>query len=402
MAKRLLITNGKVITPNEILDGYTLLVENGVISQITPGVLPVADCETIDARGLYVSPGFIDLHIHGGDGADVMDATADDLLTLTRFHATGGTTGLLATTAADSLENIFAAIDAVHQVQSTPSHPHPSPPPGEGGSERMGGAKILGIHIEGPYFNFDKKGCHLAHTIRNPLPDEYLRLLDYTDQIRLMTLAPEIAGADGLIQELSKRNIVPSCGHSNASYHQMVRAVALGLRHSTHLYCAMSGVIKTGPKREGGVIESTLLIDELTTEVIADGKHLPPELLKLAVKCKTPERLAVVTDAMRGAGMPDGVYTFGGKNGTQAIVKDGVATMPDNTGYASSTIRMNETIRVMCNLAGVRLEAAVKMASLVPAQIIGMDDRRGSLEVGKAADIILFDDAINVHRTIVE
>ncbi|MCZ6677282.1 MAG: N-acetylglucosamine-6-phosphate deacetylase [Candidatus Poribacteria bacterium] len=386
MAERLLITNGKIITPNEILDGHSLLVEDQIIAEIASGNMRVEDCETIDAHGFYVSPGFIDLHIHGGKGSDVMDATPEDLLTITRFHAKGGTTGLLATTAADSLENTLAAIDAVHQVQSKAGV----------------GSTILGIHIEGPYFNYEKKGCHLPGAIRNPVANEYLQLLDYTDQIRLMTLAPEIEGADGLIQELAKRNIVPSCGHSNASYNQIVHAVALGLRHSTHLYCAMSGVIKTGAKREGGIIESTLLMDELTTEVIADGRHLPPELMKLAVKCKTPDRLAVVTDAMRGAGMPDGIYTFGSKDGTQAVVKGGVATMPDNTGYASSTICMNDTIRVMRDLVGVRLEDAVRMASLVPARILGMDDRRGSLEVGKVADIILFDDRMHVHRTIVE
>ncbi len=385
MAERLLIKNGKLITTNTILGGYSLLIEDGIVAEITPGDLKAGSCETIDASDLYVSPGFIDLHIHGGNGSDVMDATIDDLLTVTSFHAKGGTTGLLATTAADSLENILVSIDAVHHAQS----------------KKGVGCGILGIHIEGPYFNFEKKGCHLAEAIRNPAPNEYLQLLDATDQIRLMTLAPEIEGADRLIQELSKRNIVPSCGHSNASYNQIARAVELGLKHSTHLYCAMSGVIKTGPKREGGIIESTLLLDDLTTEVIADGRHLPPELMKLAVKCKTTDRLAVVSDAMRGAGMPDGVYTFGSKNGTEAIVKGGVATMPDNTGYASSTIQMNDTIRVMRDMVGVRLEEAVKMASFVPARILGIDAKRGSLAVGKAADIVLFDEEICVHRTIV-
>ena len=383
MGSRLLITGGNIITPRKILDDHSIVIENDKIAGIIPSKITIDNCQSISADGLYVSPGFIDLHVHGGNGSDFMDATVEDIREIIRYHTQGGTTGLLATTASESHLNIMDAIQALDQA-------HP-----------ITGAKLLGIHIEGPYFNYDKRGCHLATAIRDPQPEDYLPMLEATDLIRLMTLAPEIDGADQLIAELSHRGIVASCGHTNASYRQIQKACELGLQHSTHLYCAMSGVIKNGPQREGGVIESTLLMDHLTTEVIADGQHLPAELLKLAVKCKGFDRLAVVTDAQRGAGMPDGIYAFGSKNGTKSIVKNGVATTPDNTGYASSTIQMNQAIRVMRDLADVPLVEAIKMASLVPARIIGVDDQLGSLEVGKIADLVLFNQTIDVHKVII-
>ena len=284
---------------------HSIFIENDKIVDIIPSHTTIDDCQSISADGLYISPGFIDLHVHGGNGSDFMDATFEDIRKIIRYHTLGGTTGLLATTASESHQNIMDTIQALNQARPT------------------SGAKLLGIHLEGPYFNYDKRGFHLASAIRNPQPEDYLPMLEATDLIRLMTLAPEIDGGDQLISELSRRGIVASCGHTNASYRQIREACELGLQHSTHLYCAMSGVIKDGPKREGGVIESTLLIDQLTTEVIADGQHLPPELLKLAVKCKGPDQLAVVTDAQRGAGMPDGIYAFGSKNGTKSIVKNG-------------------------------------------------------------------------------
>jgi len=383
MGSRLLITGGNIITPRKILEDHSIVIENNKIAGIIPSKITIDNCQSISADGLYVSPGFIDLHVHGGNGSDFMDATVEDIREIIRYHTQGGTTGLLATTASESHLNIMDAIQALDQANP------------------ITGAKLLGIHIEGPYFNYDKRGCHLATAIRDPQPEDYLPMLEATDLIRLMTLAPEIDGADQLIAELSHRGIVASCGHTNASYRQIQKACELGLQHSTHLYCAMSGVIKNGPQREGGVIESTLLMDHLTTEVIADGQHLPAELLKLAVKCKGFDRLAVVTDAQRGAGMPDGIYAFGSKNGTKSIVKNGVATTPDNTGYASSTIQMNQAIRVMRDLADVPLVEAIKMASLVPARIIGVDDQLGSLEVGKIADLVLFNQTIDVHKVII-
>ena len=383
---RIVIKNGRIITLQEILDGATVIVDNGLIVQVTQqDEFDAEKSEIIDATGLYVSPGFIDIHVHGGNGSDTMDGTVEDILNITSFHSKGGTTSMLPTTASDSLERLIGAIEAAREAKST----------------RGVGARILGLHLEGPYFNLNKKGCHLERFVRNPEPEEYQQLLEHDDMIRSMTLAPEIPGAMQLIKELTKHGIVASCGHSEASYTQMVEAVSQGVRHTTHLYCAMSSIIREGANRQGGVVESALLIDELTTEVIADGKHLPPELIKLAIKCKTTDGVAIVTDAMRGAGMPDGIYTFGAKDGTEAIVKNGEAKMLDGSGYASGVVRMNDMIKVMRDIVGVPLEDAVKMASLTPARILGVDDELGSIEVGKQGDIVLLDEELNVQKTIV-
>lgn len=382
---KILIKNGQVITPHGIISKMNVLVADGVIADIRSHDFDSEGCEIIDASGLYVSPGFIDLHVHGGKGSDTMDGTVEDILNITRYHAGGGTTSMLPTTASDSLERLLNVIEAAREAKS-----------------RTGvGARILGLHLEGPYFNLNKKGCHLESAVRNPQPEEYRQLLEHDDMICSMTLAPEIPGAAQLIEELTEHSIVASCGHSEASFTQMVEAVKWGVKHTTHLYCAMSGIIRDGANRQGGVVESSLLMDELTTEVIADGKHLPPELIQLALKCKSTDSLVLVTDAMRGAGMPDGIYTFGPKDGVKAIVKNGEAKMPDGSGYASSVVRMNDMMKVMRDIVGVLLTDAVKMASLTPARILGVDDKLGSLEVGKQADIVLLDEDLNVKNTIV-
>ena len=251
MGSKLLIKDGNIITPSKILKDHCIVIENNRIVGIMPSNTTIDECQSISANGLYVSPGFIDLHVHGGNGSDFMDATAEDIRKIIRYHTQGGTTGLLATTASESHLNIMDAIQTLDQI-------HP-----------ITGAKLLGIHIEGPYFNYSKKGCHLASAIRDPEPEDYLPMLEATDLIRVMTLAPEINGANQLIAELSHRGIVASCGHTNANYDQIQKACELGLQHSTHLYCAMSGIIKNGPQREGGVIESTLLMDQLTTEILS-------------------------------------------------------------------------------------------------------------------------------------
>jgi len=382
----MLIKNGQVITPQGILNKAAIFIADGKIAEITEDDFNVADCKIVDATGLYVSPGLIDIHVHGGNGSDTMDGTVEDILNITTFHARGGTTSMLPTTASDSLKRLLGAICSAREAKS------------KGNT----GARILGIHLEGPYFNLNKKGCHKESEVRNPIPEEYEKILEHDDVVKSMTLAPEIPGAMQLIEELAKHNVVASCGHSEANFTQMLNAVKAGLKHVTHLYCAMSGIIREGANRQGGVVESTLLMDDITTEVIADGKHLPPELILLAIKCKTTDRVAIVTDAMRGAGMPDGIYTFGAKDGTEAIVKDCEAKMPDGSGYASSVVRMNDMLKVMRDVVGVPLHEAVKMASLVPARILGVDDKFGSLEVGKQADIVLLDEELNVQKTMVE
>ncbi|MDE0022324.1 MAG: N-acetylglucosamine-6-phosphate deacetylase [Candidatus Poribacteria bacterium] len=384
--RRFKIHGGTVIAPNKTVQDGTLWIEGERIAHIGNKPPDNGPWEAVDAAGLIVSPGFVDVHVHGGGGADFMDADPNAAVQAALFHASGGTTSLVAALGTDSLENWMRMIEAVQEA-----------------AQQADGARMLGVHIEGGYFHPNRRGCHLKQHIRNPSPDETRRLLTCADEIRWITLAPELPGAEHLIRAFSERGIVVSAGHSEATFPQMKQAVKWGLRHSTHLYNAMSSVVKIPPARYGGVVEAALLLDEITAEIIADGLHLPAELMQLAYKCKGAGGLAVITDATRASGMPDGEYVFGRKEeGFRFLVKDGVATAPDGSGYAGSVIQMIDAVRVAVELIGVSLGDAVAMASSTPAAILGEEKRIGSLEAGKLADVVLFStEEWKVERTFV-
>ncbi|HXI17180.1 MAG TPA: N-acetylglucosamine-6-phosphate deacetylase [Chloroflexota bacterium] len=335
----------------------------------------------------YVAPGFIDVHVHGGGGADFMDGTPKAIRTICRYHAAGGTTGLLATTAAAPTDDLLRVLDVIAQVQR----------------EGTGGAAIFGVHLEGPWFAQGKHGCHLPAHVRPPRPQDFLRILDaHPGLVRWVTLAPEIEGALELIAALSERGIVPGAGHTEATEPQIERAIGAGLRHVTHLYNAMSTITKDGPRRIPGLVETALSRDDLTAEVIADGHHLAPALLKIAARAKGPARVLLVTDAMRGAGMPDGTYTFGPQNGTPAIVENGVARTMDNSGFASSTVQTVDLVRVMVEQAGCSITDSVQMASTTPAAALGLANCKGRLVPGYDADVVVFDASWRVRQTQVQ
>lgn len=385
MNATLTIRGGQVVTPQRTFCPGTLVVEGKQIQAVAAGDLSAERGEVIDAAGCYVVPGFVDIHLHGGRGSDAMDATPEALEAVARYHVRGGTTSFLATTASAPTEEIVAALESVRQTMA----------------RGTGGAEIVGVHVEGPYFSTKWYGCHLESAIRVPERVEVDTLLSYADIIRHMTLAPELPGALDLIARLKVNGITASAGHSAATYEEVMKAVEAGLSHTTHMYCAMSTTVKEGPFRIPGLVETVLLRDELTTELIADGFHVPPPLMQVVVKAKGTDRVALTTDAMRGAGMPDGLYAFGPQHGTKAIVRDGIAVMPDNTGFASSTVRMDVLVRNAVRLIGLSLQDAVKMATLVPARIIGVADRKGSLEAGKDADIVLLTKDLQVASVIV-
>ncbi len=382
------IKNGKILTPQGIIENGIIRIDGSKISDIgnSEDILSNQEGKVIDAEGKWVLPGFIDIHCHGGKGCDVMDGKLSDIETIALYHAKGGTTAFLPTTASSSIEAILQALDAVHQARIY----------------GINGAKVIGAHIEGPYFCYAKRGCHLPKFVRNPRPQEYNRMLEFSDDIASMTLAPELDGSELLIKSLVKNDIIVSIGHSDATYAQVLDAVNWGARHVTHLYCAMSSLVKNGPVRISGVVESALLLEELTVEFIADGRHVPPELIMLAIKAKGIDKVCVVTDAMRGAGMPSGVYTFGPSDGQEVLVQDEIAIMPDRTGYASTVMRTKDLVKTLIDLVGLSISDAVKMASIVPARIIGVDDRMGSLEKGKQADIIIVDENIEVIHTVID
>ena len=374
--QKTVVTNaGVVLGPAGTETGrWNIVIADGRIEALTPAGAPLPPGSSqIDGSGLSACPGFIDLHVHGGQGADFMDATEEAFQTIADFHARGGTTAYFPTTASETLEAILASIDMAGRCRA----------------RQVGGVEILGVHVEGPYFHPRKHGCHSPAFVRPPAPQENRAYLDRAHIIRRITLAPELPGAQEFVRELSRAGIIPSGGHSEATAEEVKRAADNGMTMITHLYSAMSTISKNGPYRIPGMLELALLDDRLSTELIADLKHVPPELLLLALKAKAKDTVCFTTDSMRGAGMPDGVYTFGSRRGTQAIVENGVARNLENTGFASSTVRMIDLVRNGVEALALDLAAAVRLASFVPAKIAGVLNRKGTLETGKDADILL-------------
>jgi N-acetylglucosamine-6-phosphate deacetylase len=387
LPERLAFAHGTLLTDaGEVRDGV-VLVEEGRIAYAGPWIAPPPKAEVIDASGLYVAPGLIDIHIHGGDGSDFMDATPEDVDRIFAYHARHGVTALCPTTATAPHAEILAGLDAINAYRSR--------------GNRFG--RALGAHIEGPYLCQTKRGCHLPEYVRNPVEAEWSELLE-RGPLATMTLAPELPGARPLIEELRRRGAIPSIGHSEALYHEIVEALDWGAAHATHLYCAMTDAMNnrwrgTPNPRTAGIVEAVYLEERLSSELITDGKHLSKEMMILALRNKGFDKLAIISDAMRGAGMPDGEYTFGPRHGMVAVVKNREARIPDGTALASSVYAMDEMVRVFREATGVPLWQAIRMASLTPAEILGVDDELGSLRPGKAADLILLDEACQVHGT---
>lgn len=386
---RLKIYNGQLITPYRLISNGTVLVdENGVITAVEEGDVQASAEVEIDAAGKFVSPGFIDLHVHGGGGADFMDGNVEAFLQVAKTHATYGTTALVPTTLTSENEDL---IETFHIYE-------------EAFVQNREGAHFLGLHLEGPYFSMGQRGAQDPRYIRDPKPEEYTGILErYGHLIARWSAAPELPGAIEFAQCLKEYGILPAIAHTDAVYEDVIKAFENGYTLATHLYSGMSGVTRRNAHRYAGVIESAFLIDEMDVEVIADGIHLPAPFLKLIYKIKGSEHIALVTDAMRGAGMPEGDSILGGlRNGLKVVIEGGVAKLPDRTSFAGSVATTDRLIRSMIQLADVPLLEAVKMLTLNPARIMGIGDKKGTLQKGKDADIILFDNNITIEKTIVE
>jgi N-acetylglucosamine-6-phosphate deacetylase len=383
--------NGTVILDNGLIPDGMVIAVDGRIEYVGPRRDPLMPpgAERADAGGRFISPGFVFIHVHGGNGSDLMDADERDVENVFRYHAAHGTTAMCPTTATAPLDEILAALEAIWSYRNA--------------GDRYG--RALGAHIEGPYLAMTKRGCHLPEHVRNPQEAEWRQILE-RGPVATMTLAPELPGARELILDLRRRGVVASAGHSEAIYREIEEAANWGVRHVTHLYCAMTDSLRnrwagTPNPRTAGIVEAVYLDDRLTSELITDGKHLSKETLRLAFRNKGHERLAIITDAMRGAGMPDGEYTFGPRHGMRVVVQNREARIPDGTALASSTFPMNEMVDTFRKLVPCTIWQAVRMASLTPAEIIGRAGEIGSLAVGKLADVILLDDEIRVSATYV-
>jgi N-acetylglucosamine-6-phosphate deacetylase len=384
--KKIKIINGNIITPTHIIKNGTLLINDNKIELISKVDVDTSDYQIIDARGNYVSPGFIDIHIHGGGGHDFMDGTEEAYLKIAEIHATYGTTAMAPTTLTCAKEDLLKAVDLYKSANA----------------KNTKGAQFIGLHLEGPYFALNQSGAQDPRYIRNPDIEEYKEIIAHGDVIKRWSVAPELPGAVEMGKYLTSNGIIAAIAHTDAIYEEVVVAVENGYSLATHLYSAMSGVTRRNTYRYAGVIESALLMDEMDVEIIADGIHLPAPLLKLVYKVKGAERTALITDAMRGAGMPEGESILGNKyTGLKVIIENGVAIMADRSSFAGSVATTDRLVRTMVQIADVSLLEAVKMISQTPAKIMGIEASKGSLVVGKDADILIFDKNINIKITMI-
>lgn len=380
------IINGTIVTGGKTFVG-DLLIRNGRIEHVgTDSPQVPEDSEIIDACGLYVSAGFIDMHTHGAGGADFMDGTVEAYLTAARMHAVHGTTLLYPTTLTSTNESLFASFETYRKADE----------------QNTEGAKFGGMHLEGPYFSPVYAGAQDPRYLRNPRPEEYMEILDRCPALARWSFAPELEGAEEFAAELKKRGIIASIGHTNATFQECDAAYRSGAALMTHFYSCMSTVSRRNAFRYAGVIEYGYIQDGMDLEIIADGIHVPQDLLHLLLKIKGVERICLVTDSMRAAGMPEGPSILGGlADGQEVIVEDGVAKLMDRSAFAGSVATADRLIRTMVQIAGCPIADAVRMMTENPARIMGLSSSKGSLKPGMDADVVIFDELINIKKTII-
>ena len=373
---------GNLILPDRIVYGGKLLCEDGVIRKIEENA--VKDW----ARLPYILPGLVDIHNHGAMGSDYMDATDEAFDTITAHLTSHGVTASQATTASAPVEEILRFLTFYRDRTAR--------------YEEGSGCRFVGVHIEGPYISFAKKGAHPAHTLLTA-EDGYDWILENKDIIGEVTVAPELPGMQKMIRDLTGAGIVISGGHDDGEPEDIFEAVANGMSHCTHIYCAMSTLHKTGIERKTGLCEYAMTHPEITAEMIADNHHVPPILAKMIYNAKGPEKLCMVSDAIAPAGLPESkeVYNLGSEGGTKVFVENGIAVVEDRSCYAGSVQALDRMIRNVVFDAGIPLVDAVRMATLTPAEVIGIDGECGSIAVGKRADLCVMDSGLNVIQTVI-
>jgi N-acetylglucosamine-6-phosphate deacetylase len=377
--QRLLIHHARLFTPHQPGRTGWLLVEGGQIRSIGFGRAPdfVGSLQRVDAQGDMLLPGFIDLHVHGAVGHELMDASPTGMEAMARYYATHGVTGFLATTWTSSREAIMKALELVEEMR---------------GPIREG-ATLLGVHLEGPYLHPDRCGAQEVSHIRRADRDEALQFLD-TGVIRLVALAPEFEENRWLIDECVKRGITVSAAHTTASYEQMQMAVARGVSHVTHTFNAMQPL----GHREPGTVGAALTLPQLSCELIADNVHVHPAAQKILVDSKTPAGVILITDSIRPAGLPPGEYMLDDRAVNN---RTGAVRLPDGT-LAGSILTMERALQNVCAATGRAPAEMWPTSSLNAARAIGLSACKGSLEVGKDADLVLLDEAYKVHLTIAQ
>lgn len=379
--KKILFKNGNVIFEDRV-EKTDVLVENDRIVKI--GKIE-EDCEIVDATDLYVSPGLIDIHSHGGNGYDYMAGTLEAFTSATTLHMQHGATAIVPTTVAADTEYTIHFLKQFDQLKENAAIP----------------VRLLGVHLEGPYLALKQKGAIPEKYIKNPIREEYMRILDSSPNILRWTIAPELEGAYELGDELYKRGINASIGHSCAEDFHVHEAVLHGFRSVTHMYSMTSSIVRINCYRHPGINEAAYLEDDLYLEAIADGHHLPNTLLRLMIKNKGYDKIILVTDSMSAAGFGDGLFYLGNpEDHHQVLIKNSVGFMPDMSSFAGSVACADQLIRTMLNI-GTPMNEAVKMMSLNPAKLLHFEQEIGSIEIGKKADIILFDEQVDVKQVYI-
>lgn len=379
----LIIRNGTIITPSGLIpDGVVVVRGEKILETGRRGtVTEPAGATIVDAGGNFISPGFIDIHVNGANGADVSEIDEETYPVMSRFFPQYGTTAYVGTAITGPVEKMVRSLRYTREYLQ---------------EEHRGGAELLGIHLEGPYLSYEQRGAHPASHLALPEPGHYGVFLDYDDVLVRMTLAPELEGAARLTGALRERGILVSAGHTHGIWPAIREALDAGLNHATHFFCNMSGFRRDHLKRVAGVAETLLWDDRVGGDLIGDGWHVGPRLMQLLVKVKGVERVCLVTDAMPATGLPDGLHKIGE---VEAVVENGIARLPDNSAYAGSVATMDICMKTALKEIEVSLPEAVRMCSLTPATTIGAGDRKGSLEKGKDADITIFDHQINILKT---
>ncbi|MDP5272951.1 N-acetylglucosamine-6-phosphate deacetylase [Chengkuizengella axinellae] len=378
----MLIYNANVVCLNDLIEQGAVYIQNGRVNRILSHqeldsfLLKKPDLYSVNAGGAWLIPGFVDVHVHGGNGYDFMDATEESLLGISKFHAQHGTTSMLATTVTSSKDNIEKVLKSVASFQE----------------EIQPFAQVIGVHLEGPFISPNMPGAQNPNYIVPPNVNwmkEWTEI--YPNIVKILTLAPEADHAIEVIEYSLSQGIVIACGHSDGTYEEILRATEAGLTHSVHMYNAMRGF----HHREPGVAGNILVNEGLSTEIIADGEHVHPVSIQLLTKLKNKDNLLLITDAMSAAGLGDGTYNLGG---LEVVMKDNVARLKEGGNLAGSSLTMIEGFKYMVNTVGLSVSEASKLASYNPAKLLGLEYEVGSIREGYQADLLLLTKDLEIEK----
>ena len=368
------IVNARILTPGGWLKNGSVLIRDNKILEVTNCDLPIVGAKMIDAKDSYIIPGGIEIHAHGGGGRDFMEGTEEAFRTAVKAHMMHGTTSIFPTLSSSTMPMIYAAARTTEQLMSEPNSP------------------VLGLHLEGHYFNLNMAGGQMPENIKYPDPTEYIPLLENTSCIKRWDAAPELPGAMQFGKYITSKGVLASVGHTQAEFEDIYTGFHAGFTHATHFYNAMPGFHKRKGYKNEGTVESIYLMDDMTVEVVADGIHVPPTILRLVYKIKGVEKTALITDALACAAS-DSKEAFD----PRVIIEDGVCKLADRSALAGSVATMDRLIRTVVQKADIPLADASRMVSETPARIMGVIDRKGTLEKGKDADIMALDHDLNVR-----